>query len=1189
MFLRMRKNVFALCLFFISAFSYADDIDLINQETPVNSNILFVMDLSGSMNYGLNTDTDALPGQTTRLQALSGAFQDIVGDPAFDEINFGLSVFSGGAQGNKGASVAHGITYPVAPVIGDAQTILNKTGFVHPSTSYMPDAGTHDTRAYLSLLSADTNIWSSYGSTPIVDALYEAALYFRGSNVFAGRYLPDDIRSAHPATYNGSLVLTTTPASTSCAVGDRVWCSKGSCGVTESCTSSASTFTSNTDLGSCTVNTGNRQNCWGGSTSCGSGTNCVPQTNIVDRYCNSSITSVSDCLAANPTWENCTTYPNTIGDTNSEGQTTYRTVTNVRCKETINYYQCDAADTYTCPTTVENCTRCPDDSKTEITGTAVYKSPIVDKCSSNGIILLSDGAPTENNTADNVASMIGSYTNSCNAKPTDDYGRCGPELAEFLSNTDHADGSTSLPDFDDIQNVRTFTVGLSLADGSDAAKYLSDIAAKGQGDFVNTTSRAELVEAFKQAVNSVSGRSRSFSSPSYTVNTSTLLSHGGFAYVPVFDRDGRVWPGNLKKYKLENGKLIDANGNAAVDSAGVLLNEAKDYWATADSTNSITSGGAANKINPSARMSGKMLTDNGVSLISLANADINDFGLANTETAQKAELIKYISGVNPSDDSVRNHMGDIIHSRPVQLQLTGGRKIVFIGSNEGFLHAINDYDDLANTNSGTEAFAYMPQELLKNIKDQYGSHVLSSHIYGVDSEITLWIDDSANSNLNQRNNGVLESANGEKAYLFFGLRRGGQHYYAINITDPDSPVLLWKKQMDANTWSQPVVSGLKWSPNTKNKPVLVFGGGFNDDSSGAETAGGKGVYILDAISGDLVWSTAKAFAENNVTNFSGASMPNAVPSRIRTLDLNRDGSIDRLYFGDTGGNIWRVDLNASLYNTITTDDSDIDEAILHLFAKLGGSGANNRKFFEEPDVAVFKKGGSLIASIAIGSGDRPNPLDSTVDDNFFVLFDKELMIEPKSPEITKSSGSGLYSVSAIASDSTITTKPNYKGWYKDLTNSNGEKVLATAVTYENRVFFTTFGTSSVVTDSCGPSNVNEARLYGVDLFTGDDVIAQTASIVTPADPTDPDSKDTITLCPTCGSGEIFDTPQIIFEELKSASGGKCVVGDCVRTAKIKVGRQDALEIPPLGSPSGTAVGQPSPNTLQRVYWIDNEQ
>lgn len=1165
--MRNFKKIIAIWVLAFSTMANADDIDILGSNTSIDANILFVMDLSGSMNWcpGAFTADEICPTGPSRLDELGGAFQDIISNPDFEEVKFGLSMFSGGAQGAIGSENAHGIAYPVSPIIGSqAQDILSKTGFIHPGVapdnSYMPAAGTNNSRQYLSLLSNDTSIWNAYGSTPIVDALYEASLYFRGEAIEAGKFPPNDIRSAHPSTFTGpGFTLTTTTTTPACDATSRVSCTAGSCGATEQCTTSPGTVTSATDTGGCTLNTGVRVGCGYGVPSCGLGTGCTSTDYTFDRYCGTTYTSVSSCAAANPSWYACETYTNTSTVTNSEGQTTTSTTTQVRCKEDLTYYWCDGNNNYSCPTTVESCTKCPDDvTTTTITGSGTYKSPIVDECTKNGIILLSDGGPTANSTADLIRNKIGTYAQGCQNAPspgteTQVFGRCGPELAKYLAEEDHADGSTSVPNIDGIQNIETYTVGLSLLAGSEEAAYLEEIATEGGGAYVSANDRAELVQAFKDAITAIAEpQARSFAAPSYSVDTSNLLSHGNFVYVPVFDKEGAVWPGNLKKYQLIGGVLSDADGNPAVDSEGALLATARDLWSAVPSTDAIKSGGVANNLNPNTR---NIKTDNGSAMVTLDNGIANsEFGITGTgvaENALKNDLVKFIKGINPADDTVRYHMGDILHSKPTQLVKSDGSKTIFVGTNEGYLHAIKDSD-------GTELFAYMPQELLPNIKKQYEKSASNGHIYGVDGPLTLWLDER-NSTADKFGNGVLDS--GEKAYLFFGLRRGGKHYYALDVTNPTSPVLKWKNSYGVgDSWSQPVVSMLKLHNETNLKPVLVFGGGYNEDTAGNEITGeGNSVFIVNAVEtagsfnpGDKIWE-----APTSTGLAPDGSISHAVPSRIRVIDVDRNGSIDRLYFGDTGGNIWRADLNASLYDSNTGNDGKISDAKLYKIASLGTSGSDGvtRKFFEEPDVAIFRKSGQFVATIAIGSGDRTNPLDETNDDRFFVLYDKEVLVEPSASTLT------LNDLVDSSSLSSLSATTNINGWYKDLTSTSGEKVLSTAVTYQNKVMFTTFGITSttVVAGGCGATNTNEARLYIMDLLSGNEDLNAVAA-----------------------TGEILGTPQIVFNELQKSTGGACVKGDCIRKAVVRVGKAGPFDLPAPGNAS------PAPQSVPRVFWIDND-
>ena len=109
-----------------------------------------------------------------------------------------------------------------------------------------------------------------------------------------------------------------------------------------------------------------------------------------------------------------------------------------------------------------------------------------------------------------------------------------------------------------------------------------------------------------------------------------------------------------------------------------------------------------------------------------------------------AELLKWTRGVDIKDDDedglvddTRLHMGDPLHSIPTVLNYGGTSanpdSVVFVGTNEGYLHAINSDD-------GTELYSFIPPELLGNLGAFYQNHSNSRRTYGLDGDITLWVD-----------------------------------------------------------------------------------------------------------------------------------------------------------------------------------------------------------------------------------------------------------------------------------------------------------------------------------------------------------------------------------------------------------------------------------------------------------------
>ena len=1012
----------------VSTLAIADDTDIFDSEKPLYPpNIMFVMDGSSSMNKIVGTTTK------TRMQVLQDSLKSLISSPDTTDVNIGLMSFSNKfGDGNNFHRQAYGPAYPVTNIDDDinndgtlfdtdaASILKSNTLFTDLSQSYLaptPVDGVDSTRSYLQTI---VNGWKYGRGTPLVDAIYEAALYMRGGMVDYGNQAPKDVRAAHPSTYSG------------------------------------------------------------------------------DHIANGQASGLQ------------------------------------------------------------------------------YRSPIKSECQSNAIILLTDGEPSVNKSAPKISNLIGSTYNAlpngnnCTTVPydfgdqknVDYYGRCGIQMAKFLSETDNsplkADGSDSVVG---KQPINIYTIGFALQGSTPAQTYLNDLATAGGGAFFTAENGPELITALKDALTGATKRARLFSSPTFTVNTGTSLTNGDFVYLPVFKKAaGPRWQGNLKKFKQKNGRLLDANNKSIFGTDGKLLAKSQDLWAASEGTNFVTSGGAANKINPATR---KVLTDNGTALVPLNDSNVTEAQLGVTDASSKANVLRFALGYK-ADGTTRHEMGDIIHSKPVFISNMGKDKegIIILGTNEGYIHAIHAKD-------GTEAFAYMPSELLKNIKTLKNNDNDDKHPYGVDSEITVWdlrTDKLAKGDL-------LTKLPKNTVMLYFGLRRGGQAYYALDITDPTAPVLKWKIDNASSgfsdlgfTFSKPNLTYLRHGTSAKKlQPVVIFGGGYIDDNGtlgSAETDDGStdrgsAIYIADALTGKIVWKNTD-------------KLDYAVAGDIQTMDLDRDGSIDRLYFGDTGGTVWRADLNVTVTGS-NADDGSV-KARLKPFASLGDVSAPaiaRRKFFTAPDIAFFRYKGKLVITLAIGSGDRATPLEENSDDQFFVLVDQNpLAVLDTAPN------------AITFTDLGNRKSPTKFGWKYNLSAMTGEKVLSSPLIFKNNVVFSTFGKggTTVSADNCSTVTNNKSRTYLMDLMTG------AASIDLNGDGTVKDPED---LSTEGRSGVISQTPQIVFTKLKSddpsATDQSCKKGSCVRAFEIVDGTGVSI-----ANDRTTGVANALQNTLPRTYWLEKK-
>jgi len=647
-----------------------------------------------------------------------------------------------------------------------------------------------------------------------------------------------------------------------------------------------------------------------------------------------------------------------------------------------------------------------------------YISPFFGKqCQDKAyVIYVTDGEPTRDNDADTEIRKLSGITNANKFS-----GNFLPALAGWLNKNDV---NTSL---DGTQTVSTYTIGFSSGAAS-AAPILKETASRGGGAYYSANDAQKLQEALQSIFSNILETNSSFTSPSIASNnfdrTQTLDS---VYYAMFLPNEGPRWVGNLKKFKVTgSGDIVDKNGNDAIGDDGNLASSACSYW-TADSVCSSTSGGgdgnnveiggALTKLQSTAtrKLYGNFGTGGAIKTFSKSNAATSsgissEAALASFMGVDKTELTKLFDwtiGIDVDDedkdgsttDKRSDIMGDPLHSKPLAINYgtAGSPDIrILLGTNAGFLHMFKD-----SGSSVEESWAFMPQELLPNLRGLRANVPTGVHsVYGIDSPPVAYVKRNAS--------GAID-----KAWLFVGMRRGGKSYYALNITNPDSPQFMWKVDPSSTgmsdmgqSWAEPVVTFIPGVPagNTSAdtaSPVVIIGGGYNPstkDSAGVGTddTTGRSVYILNAETGALVYRFG--------TGSSGTQLPgivDSIPNSIAILDSNSDKLTDRLYATDTGANIWRMDLPSASPTSSTSPWTAFK------FASLGGSTqATDRRFFAEPAVAqtVFTNISQVSVTdssnntttnltyqnipydaVTVGSGHRPHPLDTTRSDKFFEI------------------------------------------------------------------------------------------------------------------------------------------------------------------------------------------------------------
>lgn len=830
-----------------------------------------------------------------------------------------------------------------------------------------------------------------------------------------------------------------------------------------------------------------------------------------------------------------------------------------------------------------------------------YVSPYLYGCQKTYIVYVTDGAPTLDHNADSdIWSGIGKTGDvNCSSAAADSSGRnCLSDLALWMHNNDIYTGVSG------NQTVITYTIGFGTGIGADEETLLTNTATNGGGTYYTAGTSDQLVSALQGALTSIVQSDTSFTTPSVSVNAFNRLFNRDDVYFALFKPNTRVrWDGNVKKFRLCNtqdvadnkcafGEIIDKNRAVAMDINNVIKSTAVSYWSAAADGKDVTAGGAGTHITVP-RTSSVLRTCyrssySGLSSSSRCTATSEDvtieatagnavydaamtdptiLGLAANESGKVGNLINWIRGQDSFDSDGDSdttearswNFADPLHSAPVAITFGGTNSDpiikLFIATNDGIIRIIND-------NTGVEEWAFIPKELLSS-QNALRLNADGNHVYGADMTPVFWIKDIDN-------DGIIEYSDGDRVYMYIGMRRGGRNIYAFDVTptsvmnshgDTLSPKLMWVIQGGSGdfarlgqTWSRPKVARIRFActgtecddgdPNTDDsasRVVLVFGGGYdtNQDNSIAPGADDEGnaIYIVDPLTGARLWwasNTTNADADRADLELPG--MKYSIPSEVTLVDANGDGAADRLYVGDTGGQIWRIDFDDQI-------GSNSDASTGYVFADLGCDGGsrsdnctatsnqNRRKFFYPPDVAKVNDPNFSDSAnydlVTIGSGNREDPIDLlttnlspvqvAVHNRIYAIRDYNYKFGPPTDANGKfaapaaltdnTTGGDLYDATANklgtltgqSLENEIAVFKASKGFFIDLKETTpitlpngltnqvwvGEKVLARTLIFDGVLYVATYvpanSTSAVLTCSASEGS---ARYYAINALTG---------------------------------------------------------------------------------------------------------
>jgi len=414
----------------------------------------------------------------------------------------------------------------------------------------------------------------------------------------------------------------------------------------------------------------------------------------------------------------------------------------------------------------------------------------------------------------------------------------------------------------------------------------------------------QLTDAFDEVL------ARVGSASTVSIN-STRLNSGSVAYQATFNSE--TWEGDLKALNFNNGTLNA--GSPKWSARKELPAEAdRNIWTRVDGTNSEFDWGELSN----AQQSTLSTTGLGEDEIDWIRGDRSNEKPSGTLRQRRDERLlgdivdsapQFVGGDNLRFDGLSTSLGGDDYNSYLSNTKTTRDGVVFVGANDGMLHAFDAED-------GDELFAYVPEAIHPGLpalpEPSYG------HQYYVNGSV-----DSGDAYIDLSGNGTKNWQN----LLVGAFAHGNKGIYALNVTDPSTfdsqNPALWEiteqtlddaGKGDAADDIGHVLGDPQIALTEDDKWVAIFGNGYNS------TDGDSALFMIDLADGSL----EKVIRTNS--NGGGLGTP-----FLYDADGNR--KVDAAYAGDLEGNLWKFDLEDE---TVATTDPHGDAT--PLFVARGRDG-----------------------------------------------------------------------------------------------------------------------------------------------------------------------------------------------------------------------------------------------------------
>jgi type IV pilus assembly protein PilY1 len=477
-------------------------------------------------------------------------------------------------------------------------------------------------------------------------------------------------------------------------------------------------------------------------------------------------------------------------------------------------------------------------------------------------------------------------------------------------------------------------------------------AVNGRGKYISAGNPQEVARAVKEMVDEIAGSTGTGAGSAAASSATSLAPNLSDALYRVSFNSKR-WSGDLEliaafavapatepvQFWSAGAKLGSALG-AGCDNRNIFTyrngapnNLVSFTWNTFRCNAGAPTGGSQDGLNAAERSA---IVAGVPSITQYAQMTDGSGGTVNQRSlASGANLINFLRGQrsleNLSDSFTSNSatqlfrrrdsaLGDIVNSAPFYLKdsinqfidpgfgayaaATATRRgMVYVGANDGMLHAFVAGETKTDPDGGREAWAYVPSALLPEMYRLADTGYANAHRFYVDSTPQPFdVFDAATSTW--------------RTVLLGGLGAGGKGYYALDVTDPDNPKALWEFNWGATCHSAASVVGASsdcYVGYTFGRPVaakledgtwnVFVTSGYNNVNTPAAAGDGLGyLYVLDAITGRVKFrmqttagSAGNPSGLNQISIFADDPTVNPIARQVYGVDLQ--------------GHVWRFDVN----------------------------------------------------------------------------------------------------------------------------------------------------------------------------------------------------------------------------------------------------------------------------------------